>query len=336
MLCQGKKRIAWQERLSSRLLDVPYAHITFTLPRELHPLAKSNQKVIYQMLMRSAWQTIEQEASKEENLGARPGMISVLHTWGSDLKYHAHVHTLVSFGGLDIDLNWKWPKRRKKIAPFRALCKTYREIFLGNLDKAYTGGQIEFHQSYDQVKDQVEDKRWVVNHQRPTANTWTIENYLAKYICRSAVTSKRLQYDDRSKMVSLLYNDYRNQKTGKAAPKLNKKLHPLDAIHAILQHKLPPYFQRSRYYGIHSSATYHKIKDKMSEGLKRNPSTIKLLFSLMREKLQIPKINKTPSCQNCKSEKLYTAQIKPDKIWKYLYIKNYNNKSPPAQHDIQQ
>lgn len=334
MLCQCKKRIAWQERLSSRLLNVPYAHITFTLPRELHPLAKSNQKIIYQMLMRSAWQTIEHEASKEENLGARPGMISVLHTWGSDLKYHLHAHTLVSFGGLDSALNWKWPKRMKKIAPFRALCKTYRELFLANLDKAFAGGQIQFHKTYEQLKDQVENKRWVVNHQRPTANTWTIENYLAKYICRSAVTSKRLQYDDRSRMVSLLYNDYQNQKTGKAAPKLYRILHPLDAIHAILQHKLPPYFQRSRYYGIHSSATYHKIKDKISKHLKRNPETIKVLFGLMRELLDLPEINSKPSCPKCQSLELHTTKVEADKTWKYLYIKNYNNKSPPKSQDI--
>jgi hypothetical protein len=330
MLCQGKKRVDWQERLSKRLLNVPYAHITFTLPSELHPLARSNPKVIYQMLMRSAWQTIKILAAKEENLGALPGMISVLHTWGSDLKYHLHAHTLVSFGGLDKALKWRWPKRRKKIAPFRELCKKYREVFLGNLANAYRNGQIQFHKTYEQIEAQVENKRWVVNHQRPTANTWLIENYLAKYICRSAVTAKRLKYDDKSKMVSLLYNDYAKQKPGQIAPKGLRSLHPLDAIHAILKHKLPPYFQRSRYYGIHSSATYKKIKDHISDNLKRDPRMIKILFSLMRELLDIPAANKTRCCANCGSIQLHSTKVKKDELWIYLNVNNYKIRSPPS------
>ena len=329
MLCQSKKRIAWQERISGRLLRVPYAHITFTLPSELHSLSRAHPKVMYQLLLKSAWQTIKELAAKEENIGALPGMISVLHTWGSDLKYHPHVHTLVSFGGLDKSYKWKWPKRRKKIAPFRELCRSYRRIFLSKLRDVYSKGLIDFDKTYDQIEALVKDKRWVVNHQRPTANTWTLENYLAKYICRSAVTTKRLKYDERTKLVSLLYNDYRKQIAGNKAPLGYKTLHPLDAIHHILQHKLPPYFQRSRYYGIHSSATYQKIKDKIAASLKRDPASIKILFSLMRELLQIPSKGQTLCCLNCSSGQLYTTQIKKDELWKYLNIRKYKNKSPP-------
>jgi hypothetical protein len=150
MLCQSKKRIAWQERISGRLLRVPYAHITFTLPSELHSLSRAHPKVMYQLLLKSAWQTIKELAAKEENIGALPGMISVLHTWGSDLKYHPHVHTLVSFGGLDKSYKWKWPKRRKKIAPFRELCRSYRRIFLSKLRDVYSKGLIDFDKTYEQ------------------------------------------------------------------------------------------------------------------------------------------------------------------------------------------
>lgn len=310
MICQGKKRIDWQERLSQRLLNVPYAHITFTLPREINHLAKVNQKVVYNILMRSAWLTIKALCSKVDNVGALPGMISVLHTWGSDLKYHIHVHTLVTFGGLDGDHKWHLPKRRNKVAGFRELCRTFKETFLEQLEDAYSDGKISYHLSYDQVEALVKDVRWVVNHQRPTSNTFTIENYLAKYICRSAVTPKRITYDAHSNIVKLLYNDYTNQKEGQAAPKLYRTMNPLDAIHAIVRHKLPPYFQRSRYYGIHSSAKYKSIKEKIATQLKRDPAMIKLLFSIMKQMLNIPTKESQIKCPNCQSSNLEKSEIK--------------------------
>jgi len=329
MICQGKKRIDWQERLSQRLLNVPYAHITFTLPREINHLARVNQKVVYNILMRSAWLTIKTVCADVDNVGALPGMISVLHTWGSDLKYHIHVHTLVTFGGLDTDYKWHFPKRRNKVAGFRELCRTFKETFLEQLKAAYSDGKISYHLNYDQVEGLVKDVRWVVNHKRPTANTFTIENYLAKYICRSAVTPKRINYDTDSNIVKLLYNDYKNQKEGQAAPKLVRKMNPLDAIHAIVQHKLPPYFQRSRYYGLHSSAKYRSIKEKIDPQLKRDPVLIKLMFSIMKQLLNIPTEERERRCSNCNSINLKRSEIKKDLLWPSLHIRFYNVKRGP-------
>lgn len=329
MLCQGKKRIDWQEKLSSRMLNVPYAHITFTLPREINHLAKLNQKVVYNILMRSAWLTIKSLCAEPENLGALPGMVSVLHTWGSDLKYHLHVHTLVTFGGLDSKLNWHCPVRKNKLAGFRALCNTFKEIFLEQLSEEYSKDQIYYHLSYGEVEELVKKLRWVVNHQRPTANTFTIENYLAKYICRSAVTTRRLQYNPKDNIVKLLYNDYRNQQTGNPAPKKYRKMHPLDAIHNIVQHKLPPYFQRSRYYGLHSSAKYTSIKNKIEPQLKRNPEMIKILFSIMKKLLNIPTESSEIICSNCQSKNLEISEISKDTLWPPLNIRFYNAKRGP-------
>ena len=110
MLCQSYKRLTWQSKLSTRLLNVPYVHITFTLPKELRGLARRNEKQIYSILFKSAWQSVDKIGSE---IGAELGMISVLHTWGSDLKYHPHVHCLVTFGGLDTKSNWIWPKSNR-------------------------------------------------------------------------------------------------------------------------------------------------------------------------------------------------------------------------------
>lgn len=286
--------------------------------------------------MRSAWLTIKSLCAKDENLGALPGMVSVLHTWGSDLKYHIHVHTLVTFGGLDSELKWCFPKRRNKLAGFRALCRTFKETFLEQLSEEYSNGKINYHLNYAKVEALVKDVRWVVNHQRPTANTFTIENYLAKYICRSAVTSQRLQYDPKENIVKLLYNDYRNQKAGCPAPKKYRKMHPLDAIHDIIKHKLPPYFQRSRYYGLHSSAKYTSIKDKINPQLKRNPEMIKILFSIMKQMLNMPTESNEIICPNCQSKNLEISELNKDTLWPPLNIKFYNAKrGPPVPSQIQ-
>jgi len=353
MICQGKKRIEWQERLSQRLLNIPYAHITFTLPREINHLARVNQKVVYNILMRSAWLTIKTVCADTDNVGALPGMmlpirfavpsfrchlghrlciakISQSYTWGSDLKYHIHVHTIVTFGGLGTDLKWHFPKRRNKVAGFRELCRTFKETFLEQLKAAYSDGEISYHLNYDQVEALVKSVRWVVNHKRPTTNTFTIENYLAKYICRSAVTPKRINYDTDSNIVKLLYNDYKNQKEGQAAPKLYRRMNPLDAIHAIVQHKLPPYFQRSRYYGLHSSAKYKSIKEKIDPQLKRDPVLIKLMFSIMKQLLNIPSEEMERKCSNCNSINLERSELKKDLLWPALHIRFYNiNRGPP-------
>jgi len=123
LLRPRKDRILRRERLTSRLLNVPYAHITFTMPHLHNSTSTKYPGVIYNILLRSAWKTIKILAHDQGNIGARPGMIAVLHTWGSDLKYHVHgiltfivrVHTLVTFGGLDNNYNWVFPKRSKII-----------------------------------------------------------------------------------------------------------------------------------------------------------------------------------------------------------------------------
>ena len=100
-LCQGNKRQAWYERVEAGLLKVPYCHITFTLPHELNGLCRLHPSIMYGMLFRVAWQTLRELCAEPGGVEGLPGMTAVLHTWGSDLKHHVHLHCLVTFGGLD-------------------------------------------------------------------------------------------------------------------------------------------------------------------------------------------------------------------------------------------
>ena len=243
--CQGIKRMQWQDKLGSKLLNCPYQHIVFTLPHRLNRLARDNPTAIYNVLLRSAWSSLKQCALERAHLGATPGAIMVLHTFGSDLKYHVHVHALVTFGGLDDQQTWQWPKRKRKIVPFRAIRNTFRSHFLKQLSKIYE--DLQRRESIDDLLCDLLSKAWCVHAEPPTANVDRIKEYLARYICRIGLSKTRFRYDRESDQVRILFKDYRHKdkETG-TVPMEIKKLEPLVALHHILQHCLPAYFQKCR------------------------------------------------------------------------------------------
>jgi len=108
--------------------------MVFTLPHELNGMMKLNQRMFYNTLYRTAWQTVKQLSEKEENIGGKQGMVVVLHTFGSDMKYHVHLHCLVTYGGLK-NTEWRWPKKNKRIASFREIRGTFKSLFIVSIEK---------------------------------------------------------------------------------------------------------------------------------------------------------------------------------------------------------
>ena len=133
------------------MLKVPYVHTTFTLPHELNGLARRYPAVVYNLLLRSCWKTIAKLCADEDNVGGKPGLTAVLHTWGSDLKYHIHVHCLVTFGGLATSPNpsWCWPKLKFKLARYREMCGMFRAIFLKDLKSLLESGEVVYHRRFE-------------------------------------------------------------------------------------------------------------------------------------------------------------------------------------------
>ncbi len=324
--CQSIKRLQWQDKVSARMLSVPYVHTTFTLPHQLNGMAKRNPRQIYGLLIRSAWQTIKQLCKDPSNLGGLPGMISVLHTFGSDMKYHVHVHTLITFGGLTENGEWVWPKRKKKLASFRAMCSTFRNIFLTGLWKLIRSGEVSSIVEYTKLEAELRQVRWVVHNTYPTTNTGLIENYLARYINRVAISSNRLRYIEDQKEVQIIYNNYKAQKSNEAAPKSIRPLSPLTAMDMILQHVLPRYFQKARYYGLHSAITFKRIKGNVPSTLLRNGQTIRTLFQILNELLKL----KPYVCELCGSEDYIKLDLAPDTGWlQRCRIIRLKNRAPP-------
>lgn len=323
-ICQSIKRQQWVDKLRTELYNVPYVHVTFTLPHELNRLARSYPNEIYGLLMRISWKTIKHITSQDQNIGALPGMVSVLHTFGSDMKHHIHTHNLVTFGGLKQG-KWVYPKRKYKLARYRQMCSTFRKLFLHGLKQIWDKNKINYHHSYETFISAIKFKRWVVHNTYPTMDTKVIETYLARYINRIAISNSRLKYYKQTRKVEIIYNDYRNQKTGQAAPKAKKKLNPLSAIHQILQHVLPPYFQKSRRYGIHAGATKKRIQKLVPESIKRNGGTVRTVIQILSQLLK----NTPYRCEICKSTDHEIQIVKPNKNWIHKYIHVPKSARPP-------
>lgn len=328
-LCQNNKRQLWQEKLAEKFLNVPYVHIVFTIPHELNVLARKNEKEIYNITMRAAWKTIKMLSAKSENVGGLPGMVAVLHTFGSDMRYHIHVHTLVTFGGLDSEGKWHWPKRKKKIASYREMSNSYRDNFLSMLTKRIAKNKMVVVPDIDMLVETIRLKRWNVRNEYPTANTEILERYLSRYINRVAISKSRLEYVAAQQKindeVNISYKDYRNQSKGEPAPLAQKTIHPLVAINQFLSHVLPPYFQKSRYYGIHSPATYKRIGALLPKKLKRNTETIRMLFKLLNHLAGL----ESKVCDQCQGNEFTTTAVKADVNWIFNFITIPSYRGPP-------
>lgn len=328
-LCQNHKRNVWQNKVSKKLLNVPYVHTVFTIPHELNRLARYNERLIYGITLRAAWRSVKQLSAENKNVGGLPGMITVLHTFGSDMKYHIHVHALISFGGIEKNGSWIWPKRRKKLAPFRAMCRTYRSCFIKMLDKALYEGKVDPVVGMAEMLETISNKRWNVRNGHPTMDTSIIERYLARYINRVAISKSRLSYvkhqEKLKSEVQIIYKDYRHQKKGSAAPKALKSMNPLIAIDKIMMHVLPSYLQKSRHYGLHAHQTWNKYKDKIADKVKRNKSTVGHLFALIKALLQLEVV----ACEKCGGVNFSFSPIVSNRQWIFRYISLPNMRAPP-------
>ena len=311
-------------------------HTVFTIAHELNKLAKLNEKLIYGITMRAAWQTIKKLSAKPENIGGLPGMTMVLHTFGSDMKYHIHVHALITFGGLDEDGNWVWPKRKKKLAGYREMCRVYRDTFIEMLERHWAKGDLVEVDDMEGLLETIKKKRWNVRNEKPTADTDVLERYLARYINRIAISKSRLKYvlpkDGKQDYVVIEYKDYRRQKKEdlQVAPKATKWVEPLSAIHQFMQHVLPPYFQKSRHCGLHHPITWKRVKDQIPKKLKRNGKTVRIIFMILKY------INglDCSKCEECGHEEFNITGVRADENWIFYFVTLPSYRGPPGNRSI--
>lgn len=320
-VCQSIKREQWMDKLQGRLLAVPYVHAVFTLPHQLNGLARANKSVTYGLLMDASWRSIKEVFRSQR---ATPGMTSVLHTFGSDLKYHIHVHALVTFGGLGSQGQWVYPEARKRITSYRNMCGIFKRHMLEGLKAAFTNGQLHYHQTPDDLLQEVRKLRWVVHTTHPTAQTDHIKAYLGRYIQRIAISNSRLKYLEDTDEVALLYNDYKNQKAGCPAPKAIRHIAPLIAIDQILQHVLPTYFQKSRHYGLHHSCSH--VRARAEASLKAHPATVRTALEIITSLLK----RSVLQCEHCAGHQFLREDFPPDRHYITNLLTPQTERAPPG------
>ncbi len=275
--------------------------------------------------MKASWMTVKEVMNA---IDATPGMTMILHTFGSSMSYHIHTHSLVSFGGLDKSGNWVYPKDKYVIEKYRVMCATYKRIFLKLLESSFENNEITYHEDYATLSNEVLKLRWVVHTTYPTMNTELIENYLARYVNRVAISNNRLNYLKENEEVAITYNDYKKQEAGKPAPKKVMVLNPLLAIEQILQHVLPRHFQKSRSYGLHNAC--NKLKESAEEKIKANAKTIRTVFEIITHLMGLRKM----SCSECDGEDFDKEDILPNKRFIYKFLKKKTRPPPKNNPNI--
>jgi len=200
--CQTTNRERWITDRESELLPVPYYHMVFTLPNHFNELLPEFDEEIYNALFSASWQTIRTFAADPKYLGAKTGMVSILHTWGQQLWLHPHVHCIVPGGGITKSGKWKNCKHKNKyLYPKRALSVVFRAKFMAALRKEMT---IPHH-----IAKKAFQIRWVVYAKRPFASPDTVVEYLGRYTHKIAISNHRL-LDVNENKVTFHYKDYRD------------------------------------------------------------------------------------------------------------------------------
>jgi hypothetical protein len=257
--CQGAAARAWLAERQADLLPVQYFHVVFTLPAPIAAIAFHNKAVVYGLLFQAAAETLQTIAGDPKHLGARVGLIAVLHTWGSALTHHPHVHCIVPGGGLSPD-GQRWIACRKGFfLPVRVLSRLFRRLFLDKLAAAHARGQLAFFADLAHLADPeafaahlapLRRTEWVVYAKPPFGGPAAVLAYLARYTHRVAITSSRLlAMDDRA--VRFRWKDYRAADPATGAVKMKTMtLRPQEFIRRFLLHVLPCGFHRIRHYGL--------------------------------------------------------------------------------------
>lgn len=258
--CQGSAAKRWLVARQADLLPVDYYHVVFTLPAPIAALAYQNKAVVYAILFRTAAQTLLTLGADPKHLGCRLGVTMVLHTWGSNLSHHPHVHSIVPGGGISLD-GERWTACRKGfLLPVRVLSRLFRRLFLEQLQLAYDQGELRAYGELGQLSDPaafadwlkpLRQVEWVVYSKRPFAGPEAVLSYLSRYTHRVAISNSRLlRFDEQG--VTFQWKDYRAQ--GRTRHK-TMTLATDEFIRRILLHVLPSGFHRIRHYGLFANTS---------------------------------------------------------------------------------
>lgn len=253
--CQGAAARAWLAEREADLLPIGYFHVVFTLPAEVAAIAFYNKALVYDLLFKTASETMLTIAADPKHLGARIGITAVLHTWGSAMAHHPHLHMIVPGGGVAFDGSRWISSRPGFLLPVRVLGKLFRRLFLSRLLQLHDAGRLAFFGSGAHLTDRrafvrylspVRKKRWIVYAKPPFAGPDAVLAYLSRYTHRVAISNSRLIAFDETG-VTFRYKDYRRDGCDRQQI---MALATDEFMRRFLLHVLPRGFHRIRHYGL--------------------------------------------------------------------------------------
>ena len=298
--CQNKEREQWIEFRREEIIPVKYFHVVFTVPACLHSIAMAHQREFYDCMFKAAWATVDAFAAKK---GLASGMTAILHTWGSNLFYHPHIHCIVPGGGVDKQGVWhhlKGCKHSDFLFPVAAMSTKFRGKFMSLLTRRLKEKDIVIEQS---VRKHCFAKAWVVNSKPPAKGVGQVLEYIGRYAYRVAITNSRI-LDVTDSHISF---DYKNYRSGGKHEVTNIRID--DFLTRLSQHILPDRFVRIRHYGILSPCNREKLR----------------CVQRLLDVLPVPKVRKKKSyleicyekgwdigtCKDCNCQRIIMRIIKP-------------------------
>ena len=254
--CQAQARERWLEARQQELLETGYFHVVFTVPHELNPLARNSPALFYDLLFAASSQTLLEVAADPKRLGAEIGFLSILHSWGSNLLLHPHVHCVVPAGGFSPD-HQRWIHTHPRfLLPIPVLRRVFRHKFLFALKHLYSNGSLDCsgpaaafqeRELFTELMERLQRKRWIVYAKPPFGGPAHVLRYLGRYTHRIAISNHRLLAFD-GERVSFRWKDY--------AHGSKQRIMTLDAtefLRRFFLHVLPKGFVRIRHFGLLSN-----------------------------------------------------------------------------------
>ena len=302
--CQGSAAKRWLAERHDELLPVEYYHVVFTVPARIADVALHNPAPLYTLLFKVTAQTLRTIARDPKHLGADIGFTAVLHTWGSAMTHHPHLHCIVPGGGLTPHGQWQ-PCKRGFFLPVRVLSRLFRRLFLQQLSTVHNA--LEFHgnlaalaerKTFDAYLQPTRHTEWVVYAKRPFSGPEAVLAYLSLYTHRVAISNSRL-LDYNHHTVSFKYKDYRRK--GRERYK-TMQLNVHEFLRRFLLHILPPGFHRIRHFGLFAN---HQRK--------RQLQRLRDVLEVFEPELASEPNEKTPSfvCRTCGTPLAVIETIEP-------------------------
>ena len=295
--CQSLNREMWILRQERQLLSIPYFHVVFTIPHDLNGLCMAYPRLMYALLFRCSWETIQVFAKDPKYLGSKTGMTSVLHTWGQNLMLHPHLHCIIPGGGITKSGQWKTTRSSGKyLFPKAAMRKVFKGKFMSHLKLMAKKGDIQLS---DTLREKLYKKVWVVYAKQPFLGPKQVIEYLGRYTHKVAISNYRIKAATDHEVI---FNWKNYAKGGVVKP---MRLAPMEFIRRFSLHFLPKGFTRMRHYGILSSRGRNCYIPELQKSMgirlqKLTPEQIK--------QIALSKLKVDSKCNQCKSGKM-TVQI---------------------------